>query len=60
VVDILSGEPTPEYQLPYEAEFGADLDIEKMKNAIICENVRPVIPDVWDDLNNAVFTADRL
>jgi len=51
VRDDVSGLPTPDYHLPFEAEVGAHPSFEEMQVAVARSKLRPAFPDMWKNTN---------
>jgi len=51
VRDDVSGLPTPDYRLPFEAEVGAHPSFEEMQVAVARNKLRPAFPDMWKNTN---------
>lgn len=47
-----------EYALPYHTVVGSDPSFEEMKK-VVCEGLRPEIPQVWQDLSQYHVRANR-
>jgi bone morphogenetic protein receptor type-2 len=52
--ELYQGLPTPEYQLPFEAEIGPHPTFEDMQVAVSRNKLRPAFPDMWKDTNLAI------
>lgn len=55
-IDV-SGLPTPDYRLPFEAEVSAHPSFEEMQVAVARNKLRPAFPDMWKN-TNMVLTVD--
>lgn len=46
---LFSGEPVPQYQLPFQAELGNHPSFEEMQVLVVREKYRPRFPDAWKE-----------
>ena len=57
VLNGVSGLPTPDYRLPFEAEVGAHPTFEEMQVAVSRNKLRPSFPDMWKNTNTVTLAA---
>ena len=51
------GEPVPDYKPPYEAELGASITSEHIREFVARQKQRPGFPDVWKNNHPVSFFA---
>ena len=54
-LNIFSGHPSEDYQLPYFEKVQADPSIEEMKETVCVEKFRPTISKTWDTNEVIIF-----